>query len=280
MLKCLGTLFQRILKASEMIKSCRQRKGQTPTELLAYLEPLWDEAEVDDSSQQVMDYLTALDPSLKKQMALVITTNDLTLTQAEEHANNFYQAVKGSDKGHQTQQTSQAKGRKSDNHDHVKSLRPKKKLDNKFMGPGFILSQKGPDVYEVHLSALRGAHPVFHASLLEKWEPNGSLALPNSQELDTMERFGDEDRQIDEVLDRRRNATDGWEYLVKWRNLPDDENSWETGPQIPPEVLNKFWQKTKVVGQRRTKGARGRASERGEPTLISLKNSQNSVREL
>jgi hypothetical protein len=47
-----------------------------------------------------MDYLTVLDPSLKKQMALVITTNNLTLTQAEEYTNNFYQAVKGSDKGY------------------------------------------------------------------------------------------------------------------------------------------------------------------------------------
>jgi hypothetical protein len=47
-------------------------------------------------------------------------------------------------------------------------LRPKKKLDNKFIGPGFILSQKGLDIYEVYLSALRGAYPVFHALLLEK----------------------------------------------------------------------------------------------------------------
>lgn len=153
---------------------------------------------------------------------------------------------------------------------HVKSLRPKKKLDNKFMGPGFILAQKGPDMYEVHLPALRGAHPVFHASLLEKWEPNGSLALPNSHDKDTLERFGDEDNQVEEVVDRRRDALNTWQYLVKWRRRPLSENSWERGPQIPPIVMNKFWQKVKVVGMRKRGDARGRASQRGGQGPLDL----------
>jgi hypothetical protein len=37
-------------------KESRQKPNQTPTDLLAYLQPLWDEAEVTDPRQQVADY--------------------------------------------------------------------------------------------------------------------------------------------------------------------------------------------------------------------------------
>lgn len=71
-------------------------------------------------------------------------------------------------------------------------MRPKKKLDWKFMGPGMIVAQIGPNVYEVALPALKGIYPVFHASLLEKWSPKGPLQPDNEQAGDTLQSFGDE----------------------------------------------------------------------------------------
>jgi hypothetical protein len=148
---------------------------------------------------------------------------------------------------------------------HIRSLRPKKKLDWKFMGPGVILDQIGPDVYRVDLPGLLGAHPVFHASLLEVWTPRGSLQGEEQQREDTLLRFGDEVRDVQVVLDRRQNTVGMWEYLVKWEGLPESENSWEPGPNVPAEVLRKFWIKAKVIPRRQGKRSRGRdVQETGE----------------
>jgi hypothetical protein len=33
-------------------------------------------------------------------------------------------------------------------------------------------------------------------------------------------------------------ARNGWKYLVKWKNLPNEENSWEHWTAIPKKILN------------------------------------------
>ena len=33
-------------------------------------------------------------------------------------------------------------------------------------------------------------------------------------------------------------ARNGWKYLVKWKNLSDEENSWEHWTDIPKRILN------------------------------------------
>ena len=33
-------------------------------------------------------------------------------------------------------------------------------------------------------------------------------------------------------------ARNGWKYLVKWKNLPNEENSWEHWTAIPKRILN------------------------------------------
>jgi hypothetical protein len=97
MLNCLGTPLQRKLKAHNTIKACHQRTHQSPTELLDYLQPLWDEAEVIDPDQQLADYITALDPNLKRLMGVIMETPDLTLMQVQERASNLWQDLKYQD---------------------------------------------------------------------------------------------------------------------------------------------------------------------------------------
>jgi hypothetical protein len=101
MLQCLGTPLQRQLKAREAIKICQQRSNQTPSELLEYLQPLWDEAEVVDGRQQVADFITAMDPQLKKYLGVTSDLHELTLSKVEEKASNLYQSFGVAKKDHQ-----------------------------------------------------------------------------------------------------------------------------------------------------------------------------------
>jgi hypothetical protein len=155
---------------------------------------------------------------------------------------------------------------------HMRSMRPKKKLDWKFIGPGTIVAQYGPSSFKVDYPALKKVHPVFHASLLELYEPTGAIEHPAHPIVDTLQSMGDESYEVDEILDRRKNAVGMWEYLVKWNNHPTEEQSWEVSPAIPAKVLNRFWMKKGVTKKATNLVDRGRSTQEGG---IPVTTSQN-----
>jgi hypothetical protein len=108
---------------------------------------------------------------------------------------------------------------------HIRSTRPKKKLDWKFVGPGKIVAQVGPTSFKVEVPGLRNVHPVFHASLLEPYKPRGSIPHPEEPIMDTLRSYGDDVYEVEEIRDRRKTRNDQWEYLVKWASYPEEENS-------------------------------------------------------
>jgi hypothetical protein len=136
---------------------------------------------------------------------------------------------------------------------HIKSMRPKKKLDWKYVGPGFILAQIGPSLFKVDIPGLNNVHPVFHASLLEPFTPRGSIPHPDTPITNTLRSYGDDVYKVDEILDRRRTEDDQWEYLVKWKGYNQEENSWEVGPNISVNALKTFWKRRDILPKRRTK---------------------------
>jgi hypothetical protein len=136
---------------------------------------------------------------------------------------------------------------------HIKSMRPKKKLDWKYVGPGLILAQIGPSSFKVDVPGLNNVHPVFHASLLEPFTPRGSIPHPDTPITDTLRSYGDDVYEVDEILDRRRTEDDQWEYLVKWKGYNQEENSWEVGPNISANALKTFWKRRDILPKRRTK---------------------------
>jgi transposase InsO family protein len=151
---------------------------------------------------------------------------------------------------------------------HIRSTRPKKKLDWKFLGPGRIVDQIGPSAFKVDLPGLKNVHPVFHASLLEPYNPSGLIPHPEAPTHDTLREFGDDVYEVEEILDRKQNEDDQWIYLIKWAGYPDEENSWEVGANISAEALRKFWNR-KGIQQRRKPGQpqpvkRGRGRPRKE----------------
>jgi len=136
---------------------------------------------------------------------------------------------------------------------HMRSTRPKKKLDWKYVGPGTIMAQIGAEAYRVDLPGLKGIHPVFHVSLLEPFTQKGSIKSQSEPPVDTLRTFGDDVYYVEKVIDRRKSSVGTWEYLVKWEGYPEDENSWEPGPNISANALNEFW-KRKGIRKKRQKG--------------------------
>lgn len=133
---------------------------------------------------------------------------------------------------------------------HIKSLRPKKKLDWRYVGPGTIVAQIGPTAFKVDLPGLKSVHPVFHASLLEPYRQNESIPHPKVASQHQVGEYGDDVYYVDKILDHRKNSDDQWEYLVKWTGYPDSENTWEPAANITQKSLNEFWKKSNQMAKR------------------------------
>ena len=105
---------------------------------------------------------------------------------------------------------------------NIRTLRPKKKLDHRQLGPFQIIEKKGTQAYKLDLPAKYGRiHPVFHISLLEPWYSRGVDPEPQSVLIDDEEEW-----EINEVRDKRvRNGAP--EYLISWKDSHPYEDSWE-----------------------------------------------------
>ena len=107
---------------------------------------------------------------------------------------------------------------------NIKTKRPSEKLDYRKLGPFKIRRRVTNVTYELELpEGMRRIHPVFHASLLEK-APDGATC--GQQELDNHQE-GEEEYEVENILDSRHNQDSGTEYLIKWKNYGHEENTWE-----------------------------------------------------
>ena len=143
---------------------------------------------------------------------------------------------------------------------NIKSLRPKKKLDWKYVGPGTITAQIGPSAFKVDLPGLQSIHPVFHASLLEPYHEDAAILHPQRPGQHILGSHGDDIYQVDRIVDHRKNSDDQWEYLVKWAGYDDSENSWEPTVNLTEKSLREYWNKTNKAPRRRGRPKKHRQS--------------------
>lgn len=91
MLNALGTPVERRMQAHASLKGCKQRLGQSPTELLDYMRPLWEElGEASTASMQVLEFTAALSEEIQKDLFLLPPERRATLSQVEEQAQVIY----------------------------------------------------------------------------------------------------------------------------------------------------------------------------------------------
>jgi hypothetical protein len=106
------------------------------------------------------------------------------------------------------------------------------KLSPRYYGPYEVEQKIGEVAYKLKLPAESRVHPVFHASLLKK------AVTPNVMPQPLPECMNEEwqlEPEPEEALDTRRNDHGVVEVLVKWKNLPEFENSWEPADKLREE---------------------------------------------
>ena len=103
---------------------------------------------------------------------------------------------------------------------NLPTLRLSKKLDAIRIGP-FEVKKRIKEVnYELRLPKNMRIRPVFHISLLEPAPADTPLETDIEIEPDQT------DYEVEQILDVRKFGNQ-WRYLVKWKNYPSEENSWE-----------------------------------------------------
>ena len=133
-----------------------------------------------------------------------------------------------------------------------KSLRPVHKgLVRKYEKLFPILGKVGKVSYRVELPPRLKIHPVFHVSYLKPYhkdKDDPSRGLSKRAPTMVMTSY---DKEVEHIIAnrviRRRGVPPAMEYLVKWKELPESEASWE-----PTDAL---WQFQEQIEQFRAEGA-------------------------
>ena len=84
-------------------------------------------------------------------------------------------------------------------------------------------------------------HPVFHITLLTKFEPDPHGREPERPPPITTEE-GEEEYEVEEVLDSKQKGRKRVEYLVKWEGYGIGEQTWEPQENLEnsQEEVEKF----------------------------------------
>ena len=92
-----------------------------------------------------------------------------------------------------------------------------KKLDHVKVGPFLVKERTGP--VNVRLRLLRDArvHPNFHILMIELADPETPLQETFHYQSEEEQKF-----EVKRILKKQ-----GQQYLVKWKDYPDSENTWE-----------------------------------------------------
>jgi hypothetical protein len=119
---------------------------------------------------------------------------------------------------------------------HIKTARPTKKLDDKFLGPFPISQQISSHAYKLELPhSMHLIHPVFHVNLLEPFHPN---TIPHRQQPPPppIVIAGTPEYEVAEVVDskldgRRRPPL---MYRVRWKGYEaeGEEFTWEPASNL------------------------------------------------
>lgn len=99
------------------------------------------------------------------------------------------------------------------------------KLSARFYGPYTVEARVGKVAYRLKLPPEAKIHPTFHVSQLNKSIGETTEAVGVPAQLTTE---GVLMAEPEAVLGYRKNSTKGQEeVLIKWKNLPDYDSSWE-----------------------------------------------------
>ncbi len=159
---------------------------------------------------------------------------------------------------------------------HLKLPHQKAKLTPKRLGPFKITKEISPVAYQLALPANWRIHNVFHASLLNLYHetnvhgPNFTRPPPDLIE-------GEEEFEVERIITHRTfGRSKRLQYLIKWKDYPESDNSWEPADQVhAPDLVKHYHSAAK--DQSAIKSA---AKDQSAPQTIpyqSIKQEQSAV---
>ena len=119
--------------------------------------------------------------------------------------------------------------------------RKDQRLVRKYEGPVEVLKKVGNTSYKVALPTWMKIHPVIHVSNLKPYYQDPDDMQRNAIARPAINLSQKESKEVEEILAERvrmgrRPTRRIHEYLVKWKNLPVEETSWERVEDLEAEV--------------------------------------------
>lgn len=108
------------------------------------------------------------------------------------------------------------------------ALRLSQKLSPRFFGPYQIIGKIGPVAYKLSLPVGSQIHNVFHVSLLRRYHGSGIQASPQLPlHSDASACLPEPEAILDRRTIRKGNYRPKSKILVKWKNAPVEDATWE-----------------------------------------------------
>jgi hypothetical protein len=127
------------------------------------------------------------------------------------------------------------------------------KLSARYTGPFKIIQVVSPVAYKLDLPndwiSRKRIHPVFHVSLLKKYNRNDSdSSTEEKQDIVEVDDAEDKEYVVDKIISQRITKDKQVEYLVTWKGYPESEATWETTENVKDvKALDDFEQALKVA---------------------------------
>jgi hypothetical protein len=122
---------------------------------------------------------------------------------------------------------------------NIETDRPTKKFDDTRLGPYEILEKVGAAAWKLRIPETNQMHPVFNEQLLTPFvEPpeHRKEERPAPKIVS-----GHDEYAVDEILKHRKRGR-GFQYLIKWKNYPLGERTWEPTRHLThaKKILDKY----------------------------------------
>lgn len=156
---------------------------------------------------------------------------------------------------------------------NIKTRRPCKKLDARYFGPFRILQKHGKLAYRVELPpSMARLHPVFHVSLLEKWEQPPREANFEPGPVQHPELAEDDNYEVEAIL-AHKTTYGTRRFLVKWLGWPLEKATWEPEANLDncEGLLREYWERPNGQDDPQRRGARPGSSRRARGKLSARK---------
>ncbi|KAF8697686.1 hypothetical protein AX14_001301 [Amanita brunnescens Koide BX004] len=133
------------------------------------------------------------------------------------------------------------------NAEHLPTERTSKKLDQSYYGPYEVVEAVGPLAYQIRILASWKTYNVFNEILLKPYYTPHYLCQKAIEEEKQNEQEGEtakNEYEVEDLLDSQisRKGCGHLEYLVKWKNYPREDASWEPKENLinAQEIVNEF----------------------------------------